>query len=266
MSEGRRREGSIEGRTPSLPTSSSPPSRVGRRVARWYAQLEAGRANPTPEIRAKTSELIAGRATDLEKIQVIYDYVSTNIRYVSLSFGLSRYQPHTAEEVFANQYGDCKDKHTLLAAMLDAAGLPAEAVLIPSVRALDEAIPSPSQFDHMITAVPHGGELLWMDSTVEVAPFRMLSASLRHKSALLVPADGAGKIVSTPADPPFPSTQKEEIEGSVSDVRESSPARVRCTLRGDTELLLRRAFAARPKPSGHNWARLSSHSMAFMAM
>ncbi len=52
-------------------------------VAHWYAQLETGRGDPTPEIRAKTSELIAGRSTDLEKIQVIYDYVSTNIRYVS---------------------------------------------------------------------------------------------------------------------------------------------------------------------------------------
>ena len=215
-------------------------------VARWYAQLEAGRTDATAEIRAKTAQLTAGHTTDLEKIQAIYDYVSTNIRYVSLSFGLGRYQPHTAAEVFANQYGDCKDKHTLLASMLGAAGFPADAVLIPSVRQLDETVPSPSQFDHVITAVPHGGDLLWMDSTAEVAPFRLLTATLRNKSALLVPSEGAGKIVTTPADPPFPSTQKVEVEGTVSDLGKLT-ARVHYTMRGDTELLLRRAFRSTPQ-------------------
>ena len=65
----------------------------------------------------------------------------------------------------------------------------------------------------MITAVPLGDELIWMDSTAEVAPFRLLSPPLRNKSALLVPPDGAGKIVETPADPPFLSTQHVEIDG-----------------------------------------------------
>ncbi len=40
-----------------------------------------------------------------------------------MAFGIGRYQPHTAAEVFANQYGDCKDKHTLFAAILTAIGL-----------------------------------------------------------------------------------------------------------------------------------------------
>ncbi len=93
-------------------------------VAEWYANLEKGRTDPTPEIRAKTQELIQGRATELEKIAALYDYVAKNIRYVSLSFGLGRYQPHSAADVFKNQYGDCKDKHTLLASMLQAAEHP----------------------------------------------------------------------------------------------------------------------------------------------
>src|SRR5271154_527754 len=134
-------------------------------VAEWYANLEKGRTDPTPEIRAKTQELIQGRATELDKIAALYDYVAKNIRYVSLSFGLGRYQPHSAAEVFKTQYGDCKDKHPLLAAMLQAANIPSDAVLIPFARKLDPDVPSPSQFDHMITAVPIGDELIWMDST-----------------------------------------------------------------------------------------------------
>jgi Flp pilus assembly protein TadD/transglutaminase-like putative cysteine protease len=215
-------------------------------VATWYAQLEKGRTQPTPEIRAKADELIRGRSTELEKIQALYDYVSKNIRYVSLSFGLGRYQPHSAAEVFANQYGDCKDKHTLLAAMLDAANIPSDAVLIPFSRKLDTSLPSPAQFDHVITAVPVGKELIWMDSTAEVAPFRLLSAALRNKSALLVPPDGAGKIVETPVDPPFASSQRVEIDAQVSDLGKLT-SKMRYFVRGDNEFTLRVAFRRTPQ-------------------
>jgi len=215
-------------------------------VAEWYANLEKGRSDPTPEIRAKTQELIQGRATELDKIAALYDYVAKNIRYVSLSFGLGRYQPHSAADVFKNQYGDCKDKHTLLAAMLQSANIPSDAVLIPFARKIDLDVPSPSQFDHLITAVPIGNELIWMDSTAEVAPFRLLSPPLRAKSALLVEPDGAGRIVQTPADPPFLSTQHVEIEARVNDLGKLT-ATLRYFLRGDNEYALRVAFRRTPQ-------------------
>ncbi|MGA7841595.1 MAG: DUF3857 and transglutaminase domain-containing protein, partial [Candidatus Acidiferrales bacterium] len=215
-------------------------------VAGWYANLEKGRSDPTPEIRAKTQELIQGRATELEKIAALYDYVAKNIRYVSLSFGLGRYQPHSAADVFKNQYGDCKDKHTLLASMLQAAGIPSDAVLIPFAHDINLDVPSPAQFDHMITAVPIGDELIWMDSTAEVAPFRLLSPPLRNKSALLVEPDGAGKLIQTPMDPPFLSTQHVEIEARVNDLGKLT-ATLRYFLRGDNEYALRVAFRRTPQ-------------------
>ena len=92
-------------------------------VGRWYAGLERDRRQPTPELRAKADELVRGKQTDLEKIEAIYDFVAKNFRYVSLSFGVGRYQPHAASEVLANQYGDCKDKNTLVAGLLEAVGL-----------------------------------------------------------------------------------------------------------------------------------------------
>ena len=228
-------------------------------VARWYSQLEKGRTEPSPEIRAKTQELIQGRTTELDKIQALYDYVAKNIRYVSLSFGLSRYQPHAAAEVFKNQYGDCKDKHTLLAAMLEAAGIHSDAVLIPSLRRLDVSLPSPSQFDHVITAVPVNGQLVWMDTTTEVAPFRLLAASLRNKSALLVPADGAGKIVETPQDPPFLSTQRVEVDAQVSELGKLT-SKLRYFVRGDNELALRIAFRRTPQTQWKELGQTVAHS------
>jgi len=215
-------------------------------VGRWYAQLERDRITPSPEIRAKALELVEGRTSDLEKIAALYDYVAKNVRYVSLSFGTGRYQPHAAAEVFSNQYGDCKDKHTLLAALLASAGLHADAVLIPILRKIDPDLPSPAQFDHVITAVPVGDDLIWMDTTTEVAPFRLLIPNLRKKQALLVTPEGSARLMETPADPPFPGTQTVEIDGQVSELGKLT-ALVRYEMRGDNELALRLAFRRTPQ-------------------
>jgi tetratricopeptide (TPR) repeat protein len=220
-------------------------------VAHWYAKLKRSRTEPTPEIRAKTQELIQGRAGDLDKMQAIYDYVSQKIRYVDLSFGTGSYQPHSAAEVFANRYGDSKDKHVLLASMLQAAGFSADAVLVPLKRKLQISLPSPAQFDHVLTAVPRGAELIWMDTTPEVAPFRLLASPLRRKLALLVRADGSGKIDETPADPPFLSTQHVDVDGQVSELGKLT-ATAHYAVRGDTELVLRLAFHKTPESQWHD--------------
>ncbi len=123
-------------------------------VGKWYAALEHDRRVPSPEIKITVAGLTEGLKTESDKIQALYDYVSTNFRYVSLSLGAGRYQPHAAVDVLHNQYGDCKDKHTLLEAMLEAAGYRASSVLINSSRKLDPDVPSPSQFDHVITLLP----------------------------------------------------------------------------------------------------------------
>jgi tetratricopeptide (TPR) repeat protein len=129
--------------------------------------------------------------------------------------------------------------------LLRAAGVDSSPALIPYVRKLDAAVPSPAQLDHVITVVPDGNNLLWMDTTAEVAPFRLLTSPLRDKSALLVPADGAGKLLKTPQDPPFLSTQRVEIDGAISDLGKLT-ATAHYSLRGDTEFVLRRAFHTTP--------------------
>src|SRR5439155_14334658 len=74
-------------------------------MGRWYAALEKDRRQPTAEIRAKAAEVTKGKATDLERIQALYDYVGPNFRYISLSFGVGRFQPHAAADVLHNEYG-----------------------------------------------------------------------------------------------------------------------------------------------------------------
>jgi Flp pilus assembly protein TadD len=222
-------------------------------IGRWYASLEKDRRVPSPEVRAKAAELTRGLTNNLDKIEALYDYVARNFRYVSLSLGVGRYQPHAAGEVLHNQYGDCKDKHTLLASLLEAEGLHAWSVLINSSRKLDPDVPSPSQFDHVITMLPLGKEEIWMDTTSEVAPFRLLAYPLRHKQALVIPpadppSDIPPHLEETPADTPMPDTEVSEIDGKVNDIGKLT-AHVHYEFRGDEELLLRSIFRRVPQPS-----------------
>ena len=231
-------------------------------VGAWYAGLEKDRRVPTPEIRAKVEGLTKGLATDSDKIQALYDYVSTNFRYVSLSLGLSRYQPHLAGDVFHNQYGDCKDKHTLLESMLEAAGYKASSVLINSSRKLDPDVPSPSQFDHVITLLPSGKDEIWMDTTAEVAPYRLLAFNLRKKQALVVPASGKAHLEETPSDTPMENSQLEDLDGKVSELGKLN-LHVHYTLRGDTELLMRVIFRRIPRPQ---WQKLVENMNAMSGL
>jgi tetratricopeptide (TPR) repeat protein len=221
-------------------------------IGRWYAGLDHDRRQPTPEIRAKAEELTKGLNTDLDKVEALYDYVAKNFRYVSLSLGLGRYQPHAAADVLHNQYGDCKDKHTLLSSLLEAEGMHASSVLINSSRKLDPDIPSPSQFDHVITLLPLNGQEVWMDTTTEVAPFRLLSFNIRKKQGLAIPVTGTPHLEETPADTPMPSTQLQTIEGSINELGKLN-AKISYVVRGDTELLMRLVFRRVPNAQ---WQRL----------
>ncbi|PYX38342.1 MAG: hypothetical protein DMG81_12010 [Acidobacteria bacterium] len=214
-------------------------------VGRWYGSLDRERRQPTPEIKAKAEELTKGLNADTEKVEALYDYVAKNFRYVSLSLGLGRYQPHAAADVLHNQYGDCKDKHTLLSSLLEAKGMHASSVLINSSRKLDPDVPSPSQFDHVITLLPLGKEEIWMDSTTEVAPFRLLSFNIRKKQGLVIPVNGAAHLEETPADPPMPNSQVQTIDGSINELGKLN-AKISYVVRGDTELLMRIIFRRVP--------------------
>lgn len=212
----------------------------------WYQGLMKQRAQPDAAIQAKADELTRGLGSDDEKIDALYHYVATQFRYISVSLGIGRMQPHTAADVFRNQYGDCKDKHTLLQAMLAAEKIEAEPVLIHSEVRLNEALPMPAQFDHMITRVKVGSREVWLDTTPEVAPSRVLLANLRGKQALAVPAHGDAQLVTTPSTLPFPGYYRLKVTAAL-DTQGTLTAHYDATSRGDIEVLLRSSFHQVPR-------------------
>jgi transglutaminase-like putative cysteine protease len=242
-------------------------------VGRWYAALERKRAAPDATIRARADKLTGGLTTEREKIEALYDFVGTRLRSVNLSFGLGGYQPHAAAVVLANQYGNSNDKHTLLEALLAAAGIRAYPVLIPYARRIDTDVPSPAQFDYRMLVVPTGADpmdWIWLDTTTEVAPFRMLAAPLRGKLALVIPtaalragaAPGPARLIETPEDPPSGQIQQIRVTGRVSHLGNLT-AHVRYSMTGDNALTLRMAFHRTPRTEWKQLGQLLSLNDGF---
>jgi tetratricopeptide (TPR) repeat protein len=231
-------------------------------IGRWYVNLQQDRANPTAEIRAKAADLTKGAADETSKLHAIYNYVSTQFHYIGVSFGIGRYQPHSAADVLSNQYGDCKDKHTLFASLLDAVGIKAFPVFINSTHDIDPDVPSPAQFDHVITAVPQGDHFIWLDTTPEVAPFALLVSPLRDKQALVIHGDNS-TLVTTPDAPPYNALLTFHIDAKLTESG-ILQGRIERTFQGDdNEVLLRAAFRSVPMPQWKDLIQRISYSTGF---
>ena len=187
-------------------------------VGDWYRGLALQRAEPTDAIKSKAAEVTKDAKTPEEQVQAIYRFVAMGIRYVSISLGVGRYQPHAASEVLSYQYGDCKDKDTLLESLLQAKGFDTAPALIGAGIAAVADVPTPAVFNHAITTVqlPGTPNRIWLDSTQEVAPYRVLLPQLRDVDAFLVPPSAPALLVKTPADPPFPYREVLKAEGTLN--------------------------------------------------
>jgi hypothetical protein len=122
-------------------------------IGEWYDPLSRDRLVATPEITAKALELTAGKADFYDKTEAIAEFVQKQVRYFAVEVGIGGYQPHAAGDVFRNRYGDCKDKATLLSAMLSAVGVHAALLMVDTDRGVvDPAAPSLAG-NHMIAAI-----------------------------------------------------------------------------------------------------------------
>lgn len=229
-------------------------------VGAWYDSLQQPSLAVTPAVKARADSLTKGLTSDEDKVRAIFNDVALHIHYVALEFGIGRYQPHAADDVLANEYGDCKDKHTLLAALLKAEGIQAWPVLISSSRELDPDLPSPAQFDHVITLVPLHDR--WMDSTEEIAPIGVLMGTLRDKQVLAIPPSQAAYLERTPADLPYSQTTRFEIEGTISG-QGAFEAKINESYHGDAEMIFRAAFRSVPQSQWQRFLQNVSNAVGF---
>jgi transglutaminase-like putative cysteine protease len=172
-------------------------------IARWYWDLARDRMLPDEAVAQAAREITQGVTEPDDKIRRIYEFAQGKIEYVAIALGIGGYQPHASGHVLAHRYGDCKDKATLMIAMLRSIGLVGYPVLILTrdEGEVDRDYPS-DDFNHVIVAVPRPDGYLFMDPTSTTTPFGDLPWSDQGANVLVVKEDGRGDLVQTPLLPP----------------------------------------------------------------
>lgn len=169
----------------------------------WWNKVKDRKTEANGAIREKAAQLTAGLFTPEEKAAAIFYYIEQKIRYVAINLGQSTYEPAAAREVFANKYGDCKDKSTLLISMLEAAGVPAFYVLIPTRdrEKMTRDFPYPFQFNHCIVAVEGTEGYHFLDPAGETYPFAYLPSEDQDRQCLLLKGSKGIFTRTPPAQP-----------------------------------------------------------------
>jgi hypothetical protein len=181
-------------------------------IARWFWGLARPQMIPDSVIKQTVQTLTSGAQTDTQKAEAIYNYVSNNIRYVGLEFGLSAYKPHSAPEVISNLYGDCKDKAILLITMLNLVGIKAWPVLLDAddKRPVHDQLPTLDNFNHCIAIASVDGKDVWLDATAETCGYGDIPDSVRGTDAFVI-KDGAGQFTTIPMYQPSDSGMNSNV-------------------------------------------------------
>lgn len=189
-----------------------------RTLGQWMGKLEEHRPDATPEIVAKAQELTAGSPDLYTKLERITDYIQKNIRYFVVEKGIGGLQAHYATEVYRYRYGDCKDKTTLLIAMLQSIGVNAHYLAVDTERGVIDPEEPSLVGNHMIAAIElpdgdtdarllarvkaaNGKTLLIFDPTDEATPVGLIREELQGGYGNL--ANGAdSQVLRMPVLPP----------------------------------------------------------------
>jgi transglutaminase-like putative cysteine protease len=138
-------------------------------VGAWYWHLVEDQLTADDEVRRTARGLVTPGMSDEARVRAVYDFVVSSTRYVGLEFGIHGYKPYPVTQVLARRFGDCKDKASLLLALLREVGVPSELVLVRTRRSgrLDPQPASLAIFDHAIVYVPRLDR--YLDGTAEFA-------------------------------------------------------------------------------------------------
>ena len=171
-----------------------------REVGAWYWHLVEDQLADDDDVRRTARGLVTPGMSDEARVRAVYNFVVENTRYVGLEFGIHGYKPYKVTQVLARRFGDCKDKASLMVALLREVGVPAELVLVRTRRGgrLDPQPASLAIFDHAIVYVPELGR--YLDGTAEFAGLTELPTEDQGVMVLRVEPQG-GVLTETPVLP-----------------------------------------------------------------
>lgn len=140
-------------------------------LSRQFAPLYSKAATLVTDsvIRREASRIAAAQERPLERASSALKLVQQNVRYIYVGLNGGNLTPASADETWQRRYGDCKGKTALLLALLAELGIDAEPVIVNTSGAddgLDQRLPIPHLFDHVLVRAHIDGIVYWLDGTL----------------------------------------------------------------------------------------------------
>lgn len=137
-------------------------------VSRWAATLFPQNITLSGELQQKINEIKSADTTPEKRVLAALHFVQDKIRYMGFEMGTGSHRPAHPDKVFAQRFGDCKEKSYLLNQMLKAMGIESELVLISTnyKATLNKWLPAASAFDHVTIRVKLNNRYYWFDPTI----------------------------------------------------------------------------------------------------
>jgi len=220
--------------------------------------------HPSAELWTQAASAMKNAAHDQTPQEVsYYNFVSTKIRTVDLPLDLGRFGKRRYSDILSSGFGSPEDKISLYTA-LTSRTKPVKTLLVTAVEAPEKQLPRPSLFSQVLVALDESKRAIYLDPDLEVAPWGVIRPDLRGKKALKLGANCAGEScwMTISGELPFSSTQRVNVDATITPDG-TLDAKVKYTMRGDNELLLRIAFHQSPRDKWKEVAQLMSLSDGF---
>ena len=178
-------------------------------IGEWKNQLLVGRDYVPDETRNEIIKLISKTDSEKIKAKLIYEYMQSKTRYVSIQEGIGGLQPFSAETVDETGYGDCKALSNYTMALLKVAGIQSYYTSVyagPDFPDLFRKFPS-HQSNHAILCVPFENDTVWLECTSQTKPFGFIGEFTDDRDVLIINSEGKGEIAHTTIYPEEINTQ-----------------------------------------------------------
>ncbi len=157
------------------------------------------RTDLTYEVKEILDTLITAEMSIEQKVQKIYNYVTTKIRYSYVPFLNTRFIPKWPGNTVSAGIGDCKDVATLMITMLKSQGIETYYTLVKTNQFNRlEAVPSLA-FDHVIVCYIINGKKQYCDLTTNFYPLYVLPEMDNDANGLLI-KPGETEVFRLPND------------------------------------------------------------------
>lgn len=199
---------------------------------KWNLLLNKNRDNLPESTKQKVKQLTQGLTSVEDKTRVLYEYLQSKTRYVSIALGIGGLQPFDAAVVDQTGYGDCKALSNYMVAMLKEVGVKGYYTTVmggDNARNVDVDFPS-HQFNHVIVSVPNGRDTIWLECTSQTNPFDYQGRFTGDRKALMITESG-GKLVNTHRYPAEQNLQTRTADVYV-DMAGDAKAKVKTTYKG----------------------------------